>query len=167
MDHLYKLIFPGIKTYVLRNSGTEEEAHDVFQDALVIFYMRVRKGAFESKSSLSTYLYAVSKNLWLKQLRKKRIAESYSPQEEGQGYQQELILQQNQITIRQVLELIGKECKKVLMDFYYGGRSVKQLQAEYNLGSEAAAKNKKYRCLKKLIDLVKERKWDRSDFTND
>lgn len=167
MDQLYKEVFPGIKTYMLRNSGSEEEAHDIFQDALVIFYMRVRKGGFENKSSLNTYLYAVSKNLWLKQLRKKRAADAYSPEDESHEFPQELILQENQITIRQVLELIDKACRQLLIGFYFDKRSVKQLKAEYNLGSDAATKNKKYRCLKKLTNLVKERKWLRSDFAND
>ncbi len=166
-DALYHSAFASIKAYILKNSGTEEEADDLFQDALVILYMRIRKGAFESKSSLNTYLYAVAKNLWLKQLRKKGGQASSLPPFDEVAHPEELVLQQNQVTIRQVLALIDKDCRQLLMNFYFDRMSFKQIQAQFGLGSEAAAKNKKYRCLRKVVDLVKERKWGRADFTND
>lgn len=167
MDALYQSVFPSVSTYVAKNSGTLDEAHDIFQDALVVFYMKARKQEFKRDSSLKTYLYAVSKNLWLKKLRERRVSETHLPAIDTSEYTEALILQENQMTIRQVLELIDSECKQLLTDFYFESKPVKELKVAYKMGSEAATKNKKYRCLQKLVALVKKRKWGREDFLND
>jgi len=36
--HLYKQVLPKIKNYILKNNGSEDDAKDIFQDAVVIFY---------------------------------------------------------------------------------------------------------------------------------
>lgn len=164
MQYLYQQHFQAIKNFVLKNSGSLAEANDLFQDALVIFYIKVRKGEYRSTSSLKTYLFGIAKNLWLKELRRRRIAQKHLQVEEDVDFQEELIIHESQITIRKVMELINEECKRLLMDFYFDGQSMAQLTTSYGLGSEAATKNKKYRCLQKLIALVKQQKLDRSDF---
>lgn len=144
-----------------------DEANDLFQDALVIFYVKVRKGEYKSTSSLKTYLFGIARNLWLKELRRRRIAQKHLTVEGDIDFQEELIIQESQVTIRKVMELINDECKRLLIDFYFEGQSMVQLTDRYGLGSEAATKNKKYRCLQKLISLVKRQKLERSDFKNE
>lgn len=167
MDSLYESTFPSVRTYILRNSGTLEEAHDIFQDAIVVFFVKVRKGTYSRESSLKTYLHGISSNLWLKELRKRRVAERYLTSHREEQVTEETIIHENQITLRRVLELIDKECRQLLLDFYFKSKSVKELMTEYGLGSEAATKNKKYRCLQKLIRTVRENKLNRSDFDNE
>jgi len=167
MQFLYADHFPTIKHFVLKNNGTNEEANDVFQDALVIFYVKIRKGEYLSTSSLKTYLFGISKNLWLKELRKKRTEAKHMTVGDEPGFQEELIIQESQMTIRKVMEHINEECKRLLIDFYYNGQSMSELTVKYGLGSEAATKNKKYRCLQKLINLVKRQKLGKSDFSNE
>ncbi|GAB5523918.1 MAG: hypothetical protein Roseis2KO_17900 [Roseivirga sp.] len=167
MKYLYKEHFHAIKSFILKNSGNLDEANDLFQDALVIFYVKVRKGEYRNTSSLKTYLFGIARNLWLKELRRRRIAQKHLSVEDDIDFQEELIIQESQVTIRKVMELINEECKRLLMDFYFEGQSMAQLTNRYGLGSEAAAKNKKYRCLQKLISLVKRQKLERSDFKNE
>lgn len=167
MNSLYIEHFHTIKHYILKNNGSEEEAADTFQDALVLFYIKVRKGEFQSTSSLKTYLFGITRNLWLKELRRRRIAQKHLTVDEEVGFQEELTIHESQVTIRKVMELINEECKQLLMSFYFEGQSMAKLTVEYGLGSEAAAKNKKYRCLQKLISMVKRQKLERSDFKNE
>ncbi|MCE7991964.1 MAG: sigma-70 family RNA polymerase sigma factor [Roseivirga sp.] len=164
MQYLYQQYFQAIKNFVLKNSGSLAEANDLFQDALVIFYVKVRKGEYRNTSSLKTYLFGIAKNLWLKELRRRRIAQKHLQVEDDIDFQEELIIHESQVTIRKVMELINEECKRLLMDFYFEGQSMAQLTVRYGLGSEAATKNKKYRCLQKLMALVKQQKLQRSDF---
>lgn len=167
MGYLYTEHFQVVRRFIVKNSGSEAEASDIFQDALVLFYMKVRKAEFQSTSSLKTYLFGIGRNLWLKELRRRRIASRNFIENDEHEYQEELFLQTSQITIRKVMELINEECKRLLMDFYFEGQSMLQLTSKYGLGSESATKNKKYRCLQKLIGLVRQRKLERSDFNNE
>jgi len=68
---------PVVSYYIIRNGGTEEDAKDVFQDALFILIKKLRSGNFELVSSFSTYLFAICKNLWLMVLEKRKAAENY------------------------------------------------------------------------------------------
>ncbi len=167
MHFLYSQYFHPVKNYVLKNSGNADEADDLFQDALVIFYVKVRKGEYRKTSSLKTYLFGIARNLWLKELRRRRTAHKHLKVEDESDFQEELIIQKSQMTIRKVMELINEECKQLLIDFYFEGKTMAGLTIKYGLGSEAATKNKKYRCLQKLISLVKGQKLERSDFRDE
>lgn len=167
MQFLYREHFPTIKNFILQNSGSSDEADDLFQDALVVFYVKVRKDEYRSNSSLKTYLFGISRNLWLKELRKKRTATKNLAVNDEVDFQKEIFIQESQMTIRKVMEYINEECKRLLIDFYYEGQSMAKLTIKYGLGSEAATKNKKYRCLQKLINLVRHQKLDKSDFNNE
>ena len=62
---LRKMIF----SLVIKNSGNEEDAIDVLQDALIVLCEKVKLGTFELSSKLSTYLYGIARNIWYKKLR--------------------------------------------------------------------------------------------------
>ena len=72
VNQLYKRHFPGIVKMVTSNSGSEEDAQDLFQDAVMVIFEKARSNKLSLTSSLYTYLYAICRNLWLKKLRKKR-----------------------------------------------------------------------------------------------
>ncbi|MEL6845670.1 MAG: sigma-70 family RNA polymerase sigma factor, partial [Bacteroidota bacterium] len=70
LKEMYDAYFPMIKQFVLKNSGSTQEAEDVFQEGIMSLYRLVLKKDFELKSQLYTLLYAICRNWWFKQLRK-------------------------------------------------------------------------------------------------
>ncbi len=60
-----------VKHYVLSNSGNEADVYDVFQDAIVILYQKLRDGAARISTSVKTYFYGICKNIWRMRLRSK------------------------------------------------------------------------------------------------
>lgn len=72
LDYLYQQHYKMMLRMVLRNNGTEQEALDIFQDALIVFWQKAMDSSFELTSKISTYLYSVCKNLWRKELDRKR-----------------------------------------------------------------------------------------------
>ena len=71
---------------VLKNNGTEEEAQDIYQDALIVFWEKVVKDELTLTAKISTYLYSICYNLWLKELDRKR---RLSHEEKDTSIQQE------------------------------------------------------------------------------
>src|SRR5260221_910120 len=61
-----------IAKYVRSNSGSEQDAEDIFQYSVVVFWQNVVENKFRQISLISTYLYEVSKRRWLKELRKRK-----------------------------------------------------------------------------------------------
>ncbi len=156
LKQLYMEYYPLVEKLILNNSGNRTSAADIFQESLIVFYNRVKEGKFNGASGIKTYIYAIARNLWLIELRRNKkvhlnfegVLENYKNLEVNK---EEL----NRKKIRLVLDKLNASCKEVLLDFYFGGLDMGEIRLKYGLGSEQAAKNKKYRCLQNLIKMVK------------
>ena len=79
LDYLYEKYYGMMTELVMRNSGTEDEAKDVYQDALIVFWQKVKNDQLVLTSKISTYIYSICQNLWRKELdRKKRLSNEES-----------------------------------------------------------------------------------------
>ena len=168
--YLYKVHYQGILKLVTSNKGTESDATDTFQNALLILYDQIKGNRFKGKSSVKTYLFAICRNLWLKELSKKHHENSSLEQlpnlvDDSPDLGSQINFSSKRITLSYLLEQLDDSCQEVLTDFYYRGMSIRDIAAKYALTNEDSAKNKKYRCMKKLMDLVKSKNIDMNDIS--
>ena len=148
----------------LRNSGTETEAQDIFQDALIVFWQKARKPDFLLTARLSTFLYGVCRNLWHKELdRKSRLTYEVSDGPDGSHGQYERA-EQVQI-VRRSIDALGATCRQVLMYHYFDGLSMQDIAAQLGFANADTAKSKKYKCKKELDRLIRSQ-YSASDFTD-
>src|SRR2546423_1839374 len=76
---VYRQHYSTIANLVINNGGSVQEAKDIYQEAVIIFYEKLQKESFELTCRISTFLYSVSKRLWLKQLQlKNRFTEEFT-----------------------------------------------------------------------------------------
>ena len=73
VERLYDQCLPGIIRYIKMNKGSEEDAKDIFQDAVVVLYKKLKDMDIILTTSLQSYLLAISRNLWLTTLRNNRF----------------------------------------------------------------------------------------------
>ena len=71
VEYVYDKYFNAIKSYVIGNGGTKEDAWDIFQDGIIIIYEQIKNKDLEIKSSFMTYFFTICKYQWLKILRDK------------------------------------------------------------------------------------------------
>ncbi|GAA0715906.1 hypothetical protein GCM10009430_10950 [Aquimarina litoralis] len=62
----YQKNFPIVKNYILLNGGCLEDTEDVFQDALLLLYLKLRNPEFMIRPPIQNYFYGVCRNMWLK-----------------------------------------------------------------------------------------------------
>ena len=65
--------------------------------------------------------------------------------------------------IRECIELLGDTCQKVLSYYYFDGMSMTDIAEKLNFSNTDTAKTKKYKCKKRLDQLVKSN-YKASDF---
>jgi RNA polymerase sigma factor (sigma-70 family) len=160
MDFLYTKYYRMMVKLVRKNSGTEEEARDIYQDALIVFWQKARKEEFILTSRISTYLYSVCNNLWLKELeRKSRLRHENADSAVVHDYEQGERIK----AIRTCIEDLGDTCKKVLSYYYFDGMSMKVIAEKLGFANAETAKTKKYKCKKALDQLIRTR-FKASDF---
>ena len=138
---------------------TEEEAKDVFQEALVALYRNVKKGKVESiEVSIKTYLFSIGKNLILNTIRrKKREAEAY--QSIGIEHDNSVIdnYERDGLTtmIKRLYLSIGSPCKEILEMYYEKDFDMESIAERVGFKNANVAKKKKYECIKALEARIK------------
>ena len=158
LELLYQDNYPKIRTYVLSNKGTEEQAKDILQEAFIAMWRNVQLDRFEpdSDTALNGYLYRIAKNKWLDHLRSAHHTKVVSinaelPEQVEDGVSHE---ENEYITaVRKHYRTLGAACKDVLERFYFNNESLKLIAAAMSW-TEATARNNKYRCIQRLKELI-------------
>lgn len=160
LEVLYKKYYRMMTKLVISNSGTEQEAKDVYQDALVVFWQKAVSGNLVLTSKISTYIYSICQNLWRKELdRKKRLS---NEEKDGVEYV-DVDSKEKARIIHECIDQLGDTCKQVLMYYYFDGLSMQDIADKLGFANTNTAKTKKYKCKKKLDELVKSL-YSESDF---
>src|ERR1700730_11259787 len=68
---LYGEYFESLSSLITFNSGTPEDAQDIFQEVVVSFIELVRNNKFREEATVKTFLYALTRNTWLNELKKR------------------------------------------------------------------------------------------------
>ena len=152
LEMLYKKYYRMMTKLVITNSGTEDEARDIYQDALIVFWQKATSGNLVLTSKISTYIYSICQNLWRKELdRKKRL----SNEEKDTAVSMDMETAEKEKIIARCMEQLGDTCKKVLMYYYFEEMSMQDIAEKLGFANTDTAKTKKYKCKKKLDELVK------------
>lgn len=152
LEFLYKKYYRMMTKMVITNSGTEEEARDIYQDALIVFWQKATSGNLVMTSKISTYIYSICQNLWRKELdRKKRLTNESSDASVSMDTESA----EREKIIARCIDQLGETCKKVLMYYYFEEMSMQDIADKLGFANTDTAKTKKYKCKKKLDELVK------------
>ncbi len=160
LNELYEQAYPKVKSYILQNKGTEQDAEDIFSESCVTLVNNIRNKKYKGESSPSTYLYGICKYSWLNHLRKKKIEISDNENQfltlssEYGNEQEEKEEEDEQIeAIMKALETLAKECKEMLTRYYF--YKEKLIDIAKTMGyTDQFARVKKNRCINGLRNKV-------------
>ncbi len=153
LDYLYKKNYKMMVKMILRNNGSEEEAKDIFQDALIVVWQKAYSPEFVLSSKLSTYIYSICQNLWRKELERKSRLTGEQPVEKGETY--DLDKQERANIINKCIEDLGETCRKILTYYYFDDLSMNDIAEKLGFANADTAKTKKYKCKKELDNKIK------------
>ncbi len=158
LESVYNDYFPMVLNMVVQNNGTVEEAKDIFQEAVIVLYDRVKQGNFELSSKLKTYIYSVCRRLWLKQLGYQgRAFHDVSGYEETISVEDDLTMHREkdlQLSLmEQALDKLGEPCRTIIHDFYILNLSMQEICEKFGYTNADNAKTQKYKCLQRLKKL--------------
>lgn len=155
---LYKSNRNAIRAYVSRNHGDADDAEDMLQEALIVLWKRVRTGRFEYSAKLSTFIYAIVKNMWTRELarkwREQPTTEDVEFVSEDPSVLDDIVQSEQAERMREALNRLGNPCKKVLMLYYWEELSMEEIAKAMGFANAETAKSKKYQCkemLKKIL----------------
>lgn len=154
--YIYKADYPMIKYLVMSNSGSDEDAEDIFQDSLIVIFKKIKAHNLDLNSSFHTYLYSVSRNLWLQKLTERKKfrfkfeeAENFVELPEDEVAQLHAEEMEKLRLYQQHFLTLNADCQKVLLMFMKN-MSLKQIADEMGYKTEKYAKTRKYLCKEEL-----------------
>ena len=158
IETLYKDHYKMVQSLIINNNGTSDDARDIFQEAMIVLYEKVKTGTFELNCLIKTYLYSVSRRLWLKRLQQMNkysgevdsIAEQVPVEEEMEAHEQRNTEFQ---TMEKSMMSLGEPCKSLLEAYYLQKKNMTDIAANFGYTNAENAKNQKYKCLMRLKKL--------------
>lgn len=158
LDFIYNNFFDQIKVFIMKNHGTEKDAQDIYQDAILVIYLKARKNSLTLSSSFNTYLYSVCRLLWLKQLEQKRqhqtIVEDTVFLELDDSYIDILEVNKRYKLYQDHFNKLSFNCRKVLR-LFLAGIPLKEIALILGLKSEQHVKKRKHQCKERLVSRIK------------
>jgi RNA polymerase sigma factor (sigma-70 family) len=151
MVQLYKDNYAAVRNYVLKNNGNTDDAEDILQDAVIAVWEKIQQGSLELKAKLSTFVFAISKNLWLKRLGKlgRQVNMDGIKTENMSGKSEDLHEQDRKIVLS-MMELLGAKCREILSLFYFDGYDMSTIAEKLDYNNADTVKAKKHQCFKQL-----------------
>jgi RNA polymerase sigma factor (sigma-70 family) len=155
LRELYKTHFPMVFNLICSNNGTEQEAKDIYQEAVIAFYERAQQPEFVLTCKIKTYLYAVSRRLWLKRLwEKKRFDGPIEEKQSFSGIEDEMVdFDEREKTfeiMQKSMDMLGEPCRTILEDFYIKDLNMEDIREKFGYTNTDNTKNQKYKCLQRL-----------------
>jgi RNA polymerase sigma factor (sigma-70 family) len=158
VETIYREHYKIIQTLIINNNGLADDARDIFQEAMIVLYEKARSGDFELNCQIRTYLYSVSRRLWLKRL------------QQLNRYSSDLVSTDNVVAVEDDLEEhnrrdaefdmmnkamgnLGEPCKSLLEAFYLKKKNMQEIATDFGYTNSENAKTQKYKCLVRLKKL--------------
>jgi RNA polymerase sigma factor (sigma-70 family) len=157
IETIYKDNYNLVQALVINNNGTSEDAKDIFQEAMIVLYEKVQSGTFELNCQIKTFVYSVSKRLWLKRLMQQNRFSISDGHEESIPVDEEMEEHEKRNTEFSMMEKamngLGEPCKSLLEAFYLQKKSMQEIAVGFGYTNSENAKNQKYKCLMRLKKL--------------
>jgi len=159
--YIYKQYADNISSFITNNGGSQQDADDIFQETVIVFIDIVKKGKYRKEASIKTFLVAIARNTWFNEIKKRdRSGHREKLYETSRGtdemdvshYISDREIKQE---LRELLNKLSDPCRKILMLFYYESLPMKEIVHHLHYENEQVVRNKKYKCLQQLTEMIK------------
>ena len=158
IETIYKENYNVVQALIINNNGTTDDAKDIFQEAMMVLYQKVKSGTFELNCQIKTYIYSVSRRLWLKRLLHQNRFSLTDNHHDLQTVVEDDMEENDRrdaefAMMEKALNSLGEPCKSLIEAFYIQKKSMQDIAVSFGYTNADNAKNQKYKCLTRLKKL--------------
>ena len=157
--YIYRQYADYIVFNVAAMGGGLQDGEDIFQETVVTFIDLVQRRKFRGDSSIKTFLTSIAKHIWLNELKRRKSVNHRESRFWTERDQEELFDSYEDQEIKAqfliLLSQLGDSCRQVLTMFYYENLTFAEIMEKMGYESEQVVRNKKYKCLRELTELVR------------
>lgn len=157
---LYNRFANKVKSYIVQNNGSEDDAADIFQEALIDIYQQARYKDLKLTCPFEPFLLLICKRKWLNELKKRDRHRVTKEPDELSDIGEDVLAQAELIQAQadkaklfmSMFEKLGERCREIIHKCL-GNKSQEEVAAELGV-TYAYLRKKKSECMAELIKLV-------------
>lgn len=158
---LYQDAFPLVANHVKKMGGSFDEAKDIFQDALIIYYEKIKHNGITLQYTEKTYLFGIARYLWNKRYKTTSkqfpIDQLNNDLEELTDTADSVYEEISSSRLFNLLQTAGQKCMQLLSAFYYEKLNMDTIAERFGFSGPRSATVQKFKCLEKIKETVKEK----------
>lgn len=166
-EQLYRTYYYYCTSFILRSGGKEVDAQDVFQEALIVLYVKTQEKEFKLTASVKSLLYSICWRIWGNKLRKKGANQESLDHPKYSHIVDKLVIEADfldnfldrdkatytqQISLK-ILRRMKEQCRKILFWRFVKRKSLDEIAEELGI-SRGQLKDRKSRCFKKFSSQI-------------
>lgn len=162
LQFIYSKFYSNINFFIKKNNGDDDDANDIFQEAIIILYRKLNANDLVLDCSFDTYLYSICRYLWLKELDKRKIEQEnikdnheFNDEIYDDSLEKITDLNERYKLFQKHFTNLGKDCQKILQ-LYFDKVPLQNIADLMGFKSEKYAKKRKYSCKEYLIKSIKQ-----------
>lgn len=160
IEALYNQLFPQICGWITLNSGTREDAEDIFHDALLSVLIKQNAKDLKLCCHFNTYFTSICRHKWFQILyqRRKVLKEAlqeihdYPDDSNNQKEAEDLENKKYRIFITALKEL--DKFSQAIIEACLNGKTNEEIASEFGFKNVQAVADKKKNCKKRLIRIL-------------
>ena len=160
---IYKDFSGGILHWIKKNSGTAQDAEDIFNEAIIVIFEKVKQEGFELKYPFEKWLFGICRNKWIDRLKKnKQEQEVINDLKTGLKIEEDLqsefeLLEQEhhrQQKLDTAFEQLSDLCKQLLL-LIKAGTLPADIAKKLNMNATNTVYRRKNACIDRWQNLFK------------
>lgn len=162
LQYIYKNSYNAVKQLVVHNAGSDSDAEDIFQEALIIIFKKIREDLdFKLTATFTTYIYSISRLIWLKhlkQIKQIEIDPLNKDMEERIEFEEPLPVEDKDLRMaiyQRTLSKIPEDCQKILR-LTAEDITSREIARQLGFRSEGYVRKRRHYCKEYLINKIKD-----------
>ena len=161
VKEIYARFAGKVKSYIVQNSGSEDDAADIFQESLIDIYQQAQHKGLQLTCPFEPFLLLVCKRKWLNELKKrgrqgvtKDLDDVYDLGEDVFALAGQLQVQEDKaLLFMAMFQQLGERCREII-NKCLGNKPQDEVALELGV-SYAYLRKKKSECTAELIKMIK------------
>lgn len=159
LKYVYDTYYPNIRKYIVDSNGSEDDAKDIFQEAIIVLFRKSKDENFEISNSFENYLFAICKLMWFKQCKVQSDEDERINLFLDENYYDSSLFDKIELNRKYKLyqyhfNELRPDCKKILK-LFIKGVSFNEIARKLKYKSGNYVKKRKYFCKEILIEKIK------------
>ncbi len=157
LDFIYQRYYGKVERFLIGRGGEPDHIRDVFQDALLVIIQKLRGDGLVLSCSFSTYLFAVCKNIWMHDMRKRRyhlaedsvLDQATEPSDTDHAMEERM-----QGLFQRHFQKLSKDCRE-LLTMHFNRVTLADIMKKFGYSSEHYTSDRKYLCKQSLYNRIR------------